>query len=282
MSHIGFIGLGMMGSAMVRRLLENGHDVSVWNRTDEKCRPFAAEGARVASSLDDLCASHDLIVSMLSTSDVVADIAATVRTSSAKGSVHVDMSTISPETSAVCAREAEAHGRVFVHAPVLGSVPQVEEGSLLIFAGGPDAALDKAIPMLHTLGKKIYRFSGVAEATHLKLVCNFFIASMITTLGQGLSYADRAGLDGSVLLDVLASSALGAPMYAGKGKSILDGKFAPRFFLDHMLKDVRLFAGASRGMGKDLPFVQILEDLFAQAALKGYGREDYSSVVKVI
>ncbi len=282
MSRIGFIGLGMMGSAMVRRLLERGHDVSVWNRTAARCAPLTEAGARISPSLDDLCASHGIVLSMVSTSDVVAEIAATARRSGTEGSVHVDMSTISPDTSSACAAEAEACGKSFIHAPVLGSVPQVQDGSLLIFAGGGDAALGKTLPVLSDLGKHVYRFSIAAEATHLKLACNFFIASMIATLGQGLSYATRAGLDGSVLLDVLASSALGAPMYATKGRNILDGNFAPRFFLDHMLKDVRLFAAAAKGLGEDLPFAGTLEDLFARAAAKGYGREDYSSVVKVI
>lgn len=282
MTSLGFAGLGMMGNAMARRLLKQGFNVTVWNRSPEKCRALGAAGATIADSLEELARSQTIILSMLSTSEVVSEVAGTIRRSGQTNAIHVDLSTISPRTAEECEREARALGRRFVHAPVLGSVPQVEEGSLLIFAGGDAGVPDRVDPVLSALGRRTYRFDRAADASHLKLACNFFIASMITTLGQGLSFASQAGLDASVLLDVLGSSALGAPMYATKGRNILAGNFEPRFFLGHMLKDVRLFREAAERLGVRVPFGGTLEELFEAASRAGLDTEDYSSVVRIL
>ncbi len=282
MPSIGFIGLGMMGGAMVRRLLSHEFSVTVWNRTAEKAVPLEEAGASVARTIEDLAASESVVLSMLSDSEALSVVAAEVRRTSARGSVHIDMSTVSPATTRACEQRAREAGTTFIHAPVLGSVPQVNDGKLLIFAGGERTAIDTAAPVFSALGNRVFPFDSAPEATHLKLCCNFFIASMIATLGQGFRFAEEAGLKREVLLDVLSASALAAPMYASKGANIIAGNFTPRFFLDHMLKDVRLFREAARELQCELPFPGILEDAFARASEAGFGSDDYSSVVKVL
>lgn len=282
MSSIGMIGSGMMGAAMVRRLRSGNLGVMVWNRTREKALPLQAHGAVIADSLEHLASSQQIILSMLSTSDVVSEIAGTIRSAAAPGTIHADMSTIAPGTSAACEAAAASSGMHFVHAPVLGSVPQVDDGKLLIFAGGKDRAIEQLAPAFGMMSSTVFRFGSAAEASHMKLTCNFFIASMIMTLGQGLRFATAAGLDGSVLLDVLGRSALAAPMFASKGASILAQNFSPRFFLDHMLKDVRLFRDAARELGLDPQAGELLEDSFRKASAAGLGKSDYSSVTTIL
>ncbi len=151
-----------------------------------------------------------------------------------------------------------------------------------MFAGGDPKAYQRVEPALKVLARKIWTFDHPEQATHLKLVCNLFIAGMITTLGQGLIFAERTNVDRQIVLDVISQSHLASPMYQTKGKAILEGNFDPRFCLDHMLKDVNLMLDAAREIGAPLPVIQIAQELFVEAQQAGYGLEDYAAVVKAL
>lgn len=282
---LGFIGLGMMGLPMAKRLLKVGSQLSVYNRTRQKADELVAQGARWCPTAGDVAAQSDIVFSMLANPDVLREIAFGrhgIIEGLKPGCVHVDTSTVSPAVIRELAQQYKARGCHFIHAPVLGSIPNAADGTLLIFAGGDSTAYQKVEPALKALARQIWRLEHPEQATHLKLVCNLFIAGMITTLGQAFVFAERADVNRQTVLDVISQSHLTAPMYQTKGKAIIEDNFAPRFYLDHMLKDINLMLDAARDVGAPLPAIQIAQQLFVEAQQAGHGLEDYSAMVKAL
>jgi 3-hydroxyisobutyrate dehydrogenase-like beta-hydroxyacid dehydrogenase len=219
---------------------------------------------------------------MLSTPEVVASVASQIRLASEPGSLHIDCSTISPAVSGHMMALASAEGKGFVHAPVLGSATQVTEGALVFFAGGRPEDVARARPMLETIGKKVYEFADVSRATNMKLLANFFIAGMVGTLAQGILFARAAGIEIATLLQVLSQSALNAPMYQTKGPAMEAGDYTPRFYLEHMRKDVHLAADSATAMGVTMPSIPLLAKLLDDGMAMGLGKKDYSAVLEVL
>ncbi len=283
--NVGFIGLGLMGAPMARRFLQSGYPLSVFNRTKAKATQLLADGATWFESPTLVAQHSDVVFTMLSNSESLEAIALQsngILNGLRSGGVHVDSSTVSPETTSKLAKEYASKGVFFVHAPVLGSIPQASDGSLLLFVGGDENAFRKAEPALKCLGSKIWRFEKVEEATTTKLLCNFFIATMISGLCQALVMAKKGGVQPKILLEIIGASALNAPMYQAKGASIIERNFKPRFFLEHMLKDVNLLTDAAQNLGVAMPSGDIAQGLFSQAMEAGLAREDYSAVVRVL
>lgn len=282
---LGFIGLGLMGSPMAARLLGAGHPLAVFNRTKEKAFGVISKGAKWCESPKEVAERSDIVFSMLSNSQALAETAAGnegVIRGLRKGCVHVDMSTVSPMTTKQLGVEYQKQGFSFIHSPVLGSVPQATDGSLLLFTGGSDGAFLKAGDILKLLGGRIWRFERPEQASYAKLLCNLFIGAMGTTLAQALVLAQKADVNPETLLDILSHSSLSAPMYQTKGKSMLDRNFSPRFYVEHMLKDINLILDAGKQLEVPLPGVEVAQRLFSDAAAAGFGHEDYSAVVKVL
>jgi 3-hydroxyisobutyrate dehydrogenase-like beta-hydroxyacid dehydrogenase len=283
--NIGFIGLGLMGTPMARRLLRAGHQLFLYNRTKEKARELIQEGATWCERPADVARQSDVLFSMLSTSEVLEETAlgeTGILSGLRPGGVHVDCSTVAPAVTKNLSEAYAARGSFFLHAPVLGSIPQATEGTLLLFVGGNEQAYSRAEPLLKILGSKIWRFDKPEQASNLKLTCNFFIASMVTTLGQALVFLKRAGIDQKKFLEILSHSALIAPMYQTKGATMIEGNFAPRFFAEHMLKDIRLLLDSANELGAALPSAEVANELFKRAVEQNLGKEDYSAVMKVL
>ena len=284
-SSIGFVGLGLMGTPMAARLLNAGFPLAVYNRTKGKSVPLVEAGAMWCDSPKKVAERSDIVISMLSNSEVLSECAVGsngVLEGAQRGCVHVDMSTVSPSITRELGKRYREAGYSFVHSPVLGSLPQATDGSLLLFVGGDESAYLRVESVLKTLSSTIWRFKKPEQASHMKLLCNMFIAGMGTTLAQALVYAKKADVDPYVLLDVLNHSALNAPMYQTKGKSILERNFAPRFFVEHMLKDITLMLQTGKDIDVALPSTEVAQKLFAEAVETGYSKEDYSAVVKVL
>jgi 3-hydroxyisobutyrate dehydrogenase-like beta-hydroxyacid dehydrogenase len=284
-SSVGFIGLGMMGTPMAARLQKAGFPLAVHNRTKKKASSLIKEGATWCESPKEVAEKSEIVFSMLSNSEALSECALGsngVLRGARKGSVHVDMSTVSPAITKELGQRYRDAGCFFLHSPVLGSVPQATDGSLLLFVGGNEAGFLRAEPALKTLGGRIWRFDQPEQASHMKLLCNMFIAGMGTTLAQALVFAEKADVNPHILLDVLNQSALNAPMYQTKGKSMLDRNFAPRFFVEHMLKDLNLMLQAGKELNVALPSTEVAQRLFSEAAEAGFSKEDYSAVIKVL
>jgi 3-hydroxyisobutyrate dehydrogenase len=283
--NIGFVGLGLMGGPMAHRILGAGHTLYVNNRTREKSAPFAAKGALWCDSPADVSRKADIVVSMLSTPDVLENLALGnkgILEGGKPGLVHVDCSTVSPVLTKRLHEQYHLKKCFFLHSPVLGSVPNATDGSLLLFVGGEEEAYSKVRPILDLFGTNIWRFDRVEQATNTKLLCNFFIASMISGLAQGLVFAERNNIDPSVFLDILSHSALNAQTYQTKGGSMINNNYVPRFFLEHMLKDIKLVLDSAKASHTTMPSAEVALELYTKALNSGFGKEDYSAVIKIL
>jgi 3-hydroxyisobutyrate dehydrogenase len=282
---IGFVGLGMMGSAMARRLEDTGNALAVYSRTLDHALPFAERGALLCKSPAEVARSSTLVVSMISTPEVLEAISLTddgILSGLPHGGIHIDCSTVSPEATGRLERLYSERSRYFLACPVLGSVSQALEGSLLLFAGGSQEAFRKSEEYLKKLGKRTWRFNRASEASYLKLLCNSFIAGTMTTLAQALAVARAAGLNAETLLEVIGQSAMSSPMIQNKGASILAGNFTPRFFAEHMLKDISLLLDAARPLGCELPALEAARLLYEKTVAQGHGKEDYSAIIRTL
>lgn len=282
---VGVIGLGIMGGAMAERLLAAEHTVFVYNRTPEKAQPILAKGAHWAGSPAEVARQCEVVITIVTDPTAVEQVSlgerGVLHALSAE-SVHCDMSTVSPAWSRYLAQTYRQAGKRFVQAPVLGGKKQILEGTLLVFGGGAEDDLSRCEPAWRAFSDKIWRFPSADRATTTKLACNMMIAHMMVGLGQSLLFAAKGGVSPGVLLDILANSNLGAPMYSTKGKAVLERNFQANFFVRHLLKDLSLAEDSARETDTMLPLNALTRELFVAAMQKGYADEDYSAVVKVM
>lgn len=282
---IGFIGLGMMGEPMTQRLINAGYELVVYNRTKSKADKFIKQGANWADNPKSVIEQSDTVISIISTPEVLREIVLGkngILKGVSEGKTHIDMSTVSPAIINHLKDIYQNKSINFLHAPVLGSVPNVIEGSLLIFVGGEEKIYRSHKEIFEVIGKRIWYFSEHTQATHLKLACNSFIANMIVTLSQGLLLTEKVGISPEVLLEVLNESTLNSIMYQTKGKSIAQENFVPRFITEHIFKDINLVIEAAEKLNLNLPTMPLMKQLFGEAISEGFGKDDYSSVYKIL
>lgn len=281
---IGFLGLGIMGSGMVRNLLKAGHEVTVWNRSPDKCTAFAAEGARVGTSPRAVVAANAVTFAMLADPAAARAVALGPDGAVAGAGVghdYVDASTVDAATAQTIAAAITASGARFLEAPVSGTKKPAEDGTLIFLAAGDAGLYETVAPLLDVMGKKRLFLGAVGQGARLKLVVNMIMGSMITALGEGLALAGKSGLDGAALLDVLAAGAMACPMFAGKGPNILAGNFAPAFPLKHQQKDLRLALALGDELHQPLPVAAAVNEAFKSAIAQGLAEADMSAVAKV-
>jgi 3-hydroxyisobutyrate dehydrogenase len=285
MDAVGMVGLGLMGAPMAERFLSAGRTVRVTNRTRSKADALVKNGAVWCATPRAVAEGVTVVHSMVSTPEALEAIsvgADGICSGLSRGGVHVDHSTVSPVLTERLEAMYRANGKAFLHAPVLGSVSQVKEGTLLLFVGGEESAYRQAGDSIGLLGQRVWRFGTAAEATNTKLICNSFIAGMIVVLSQGLALANRVGVDPKTLLEIISHSQLNAPMYQSKGAAMIERNFTPRFFVEHLLKDVNLVLDVARSAGVPAPGLEVVRDLYAKAVAMGLAHADYSAVVQTL
>jgi 3-hydroxyisobutyrate dehydrogenase-like beta-hydroxyacid dehydrogenase len=274
-----------MGVPMAERLLAAGHALTIHNRTREKAEPLVARGAAWADSPAAAAAQSEVVLSIVSDPAAVEAITFAgdgILAGIGAESVHCDHSTVGPGWARQIASRYAERGRRFVQAPVLGSKRQIEEGVLLVFGGGAQGDTARCEPVWRAFAARVWQFPTADQAATTKLACNLLIAHMILGLGQSLVFAQKGGVTPAKVLEILDASALGAPMYRSKGKSLLERNFNANFYVQHMLKDLSLAADAGRETSTPLPLNGLSRELFIAAAQQGWGEEDYSAVVKVL
>lgn len=282
---VAVVGLGLMGGAMAKRLLAGGHAVRVYNRTREKAEPLLAPGAEWADTPAAAAGESEVVITMVTDPSAVRDVSLGpngILAALGDASVHCDMSTVSPQSAGELAGIYEERGKRFVQAPVLGSVRQIEEGTLLVFAGGNATDIETCEPAWKSFASRTWRLDTAVESAGAKLACNMLIAQMILGLGQSLIFAKKHGVPPATLLEMLDSSAMGCSMYRTKGKSLVSRNFAPNFVVANLLKDLTLAAGAAQDKNLPQPMNGLVREIFVAAMNKGWGDEDYSAAVKVL
>jgi 3-hydroxyisobutyrate dehydrogenase len=282
---VGFVGLGIMGAPMARNLRESGLELSVFTRTREKAERFAAEhGARFTATPADAAEGADAFITMVPDAPQVEQVLFGEGGAAAalpEGALVVDMSTISPTSSrAIGERLAPVP---FVEAPVSGSKPKAEDGTLTIFAGGEPADFERALPLFEAMGERIVHVGPLGHGQMAKLLTNTMGAVNAAVLAEAVRTAKEAGLDPDAFLEVAAGSAGASGMLNLKGRPMFEERFEPALFkLEHMLKDVRHTLDEARALGVELRLGALAETLYARAADTGHGEQDFAAVYTAV
>jgi 3-hydroxyisobutyrate dehydrogenase len=282
---VGFVGLGIMGGPMARNLAAAGYSLSVYTRTREKAERFAAEhSARAAATPADAAAGAAAFITMVPDAPEVEEVLFGPDGAAAalpEGALVIDMSTISPTSARVIASRLEEAGLVFLEAPVSGSRPRAEDGTLTIFAGGSEDAFERAGPLLDVLGERIVHVGPQGHGQMAKLLTNTMGAVNAAALAEVVHLAKLAGLDEDAFLQVAAGSAGASTMLNLKGRPMFAEDFEPALFkLEHMLKDVRHLLNEAKELGREPRLAQLAEGLYARAAADGHGEEDFGAVYR--
>jgi 3-hydroxyisobutyrate dehydrogenase len=281
---VGFIGLGIMGSRMAANLVRAGFELTVWNRTASTADEWAARhGAAVASSPQALASNSDVVISMVVDGDQVESVLlGDEGAGHGAGLLCIDMSTIGPTAARRIGKQLQERGVSFMDAPVTGSSPKAEDGTLTIMAGGSDAELERAMPLLKAMGEVIVHVGEVGSGQQVKVLSNAVSAVNCATLAQALVVGRRGGVDLSALLAVMGAGSANSTMLQLKGEPMLAHDFAPLFKLDHMLKDVLLCLEDARAAGAAFPFAGLAGELYSAGAGRGLGDQDFAAVLEVV
>lgn len=282
---IGFIGLGNMGSAIARNLLNAGFDLTVWNRSADKTKPLVDAGARAAESPAG-AASGEVVFSMLANDEAVERVVFGDDgvLSAAARPIHVSMSTISVKLAEkLTAAHAEC-GSVFIAAPVFGRPAAAEAAKLAVVAAGPPDMLEKCEPMFNAIGQRTFKVGATPRmANVIKLCGNFMIMAAIEAMAEAMALAARNGVEKSVLLEVLTDTLFSAPVYQTYGDILVHEKFEPAGFAAPLgLKDMNLADAAALAARVPMPFLGVLRGQLL-AAIARHGEEvDWSAIAKVV
>jgi 3-hydroxyisobutyrate dehydrogenase len=285
-TNVGFIGLGIMGSRQAANLAKAGYELTVFNRTRERAETWAAEHVgHVADSPREVAERSDIVITMVVDGPQVE--AMLLGDDGAVGgarerTLFVDMSTIAPATARQLAATIAERGHAFVDAPVTGSSPKAEAGTLTIMCGGADADVERARPLFEVMGEKIVHAGEAGQGQAVKVLSQGVTAVNCATLAQAIAVGRREGLDLEALLEVMTGGSADSTMRQLKGRPMLEHDYAPLFRLEHMLKDVLLCLEESRTAGASFPFVALAGELYSAGVGRGLGQEDFSAVLEVV
>ncbi len=285
MPKFGFLGLGIMGSAMAANLVKGGFDVTVWNRSEQKCAPLVALGARQATSPREVVASCEVTFAMLAdprAAEAVCFGPEGVLGGIGAGKGYVDMSTVDAGTAQKIGAAVRERGGRFLEAPVSGTKKPAEDGTLIILAAGERTLFDEVRPALDKMGKMVLHLGEVGGGARMKLVVNMIMGGMMTAFCEGLALGEKGGLQPDRILEVLEAGAMANPMFKIKGGMMLQGDYATAFPLKHMQKDLRLALLLGDELAQPLYTAGAANETFKRARAQGCADEDFSAVYKAV
>jgi len=285
MQRIGFIGLGLMGQHMARRLLEAGHPLTVWNRTADKAAPLRAAGAAWADSPGAVAHVSDVVITMVTDSAASEQVACGpggVLDAARRGLVLIDMSSITPETSRSLAARAQAKGVAMLDAPVTGAPRVASEGKLGIMVGGPRETFDACLPILRVLGVKIVYAGANGMGTTLKLVNNLILGVAIHASAEALVLAAKAGLDPQAVIDITSVGGARTGAMETRGPRMVERDFTPHFSVNNMYKDPSNVVKLTDACGESLPVAGAAREILRAARTQGKGDLDSCAVMTVL
>ena len=282
---ISYLGLGTMGSGMASNLLKAGYELTVWNRSAEKCEPFARKGARVADTPANAIRDAELVMYSLSNDQAVEEVvfgAKGILSGIKAGQIAMDMSTVLPATSL---REQEAyakHGVDFLDVPVFGSKQESADAKLWIMAAGKRDTFEKVKPILEQLGQTVHYFGKNGNAAAMKLVGNLIVALEMEALAEGLVLAQKTGLDLNTVMEVVKVADFRSPLLVSNGQNILKRDFSTSFALELMLKDAGLIEKFAESLQSPIPALRVVGKNLESAVALGFRKENASAVIKAL
>lgn len=282
---IGFIGLGIMGSGMAANLLKAGCDLRVWNRTASRMDSLVGAGAAAAENPADLAAGSDVIMLCVSdTPDVEAvlfgdqGVYAGVR----EGALVIDHSTISPHATAGFAARLAGKGAAMLDAPVSGGNEGAENGTLSIMVGGEQAAFDRALPILKTIGRAITHVGPIGSGQMAKLVNQVLVVVTGLAVSEGLLFAQAGGLDLEKTIAAVKDGAAGSWMLSSRGPQMIARDWRPGFTIDLQQKDLRLVLEAADQLGVPLAGTALVFQLYRALQQRGLGADGNHALVRAL
>ncbi|MGA3049262.1 MAG: NAD(P)-dependent oxidoreductase [Terracidiphilus sp.] len=265
-AQIGFIGLGLMGSRLARRLHSTGWNIRAWNRSSQPAAQINKEGIATAPSVASLVAGSDVILSSLANDEAVRTVyldKGGVLSEANPGTVILEMSTISPELSRSLHEEARKRGIDFLDVAISGSTPAVDAGTITLLAGGDKETFEQCVPIYESIARQWFLIGPGSSGVQMKLVVNLLLGLDMQAIAEAVSLGDHLQIDRNILLDVLSKTAVVAPAMAGKFRKIKDGDYSPEFPLRLMSKDMDLVMDAAMMSGADLPAASVAQTVLA-------------------
>ncbi|MBK5923608.1 oxidoreductase [Rhodovulum sulfidophilum] len=284
MARVAFLGLGVMGYPMAGHLAAAGHEVAVYNRTAAKAEDWVARhGGRSAPSPAEAAEGADLVMACVGNDDdlrAVCEGESGAFAGMAAGAVFVDHTTVSSMVTEEMAALAETRGIAFVDAPVSGGQAGAENGQLVIMCGGPEEAYDKAEPVMAAYAKLSKRMGGTGAGQLTKMVNQICIAGLVQGLSEGLHFAEKAGLDGRAVVEVIGGGAAGSWQMMNRYQTMLDDEFDHGFAVDWMRKDLGICLATADRTGASLPVTALVDQFYKDVQKLGGARWDTSSLIK--
>ncbi len=279
---IGWIGLGKMGVPMSKNLVKKGYTVTVYNRTKDKTKELAAEGAKVADTPKALAADADVIISMISDDPVLEAISTGPNGAfegAKAGTIFIDMSTVSPVASGRVAAAAEKKGIKYLRAPVSGSTALATAGTLTIFASGPKDAYDKCVDIFGAMGQKVFHVGTGDEARYLKLLLNMMVGTTSAMVAEALTFGKRGGMNWEQMIDIIGASVVASPLVNYKGQLLKSRNFTAMFTADQIAKDFDIALETGRNANVPMPITALVRQFYEGMRDKGNGDKDFFGLV---
>ncbi len=277
----GFIGLGNLGKAMAKRLISQGVDLIVWNRTIEKAKDL---GCPIANSPAELVSKTDIVILNLKDSSAVKDIIIQkdgIVYGECQGKIIIDTTTNHFEEVFNFYNILQEKQTYYLEAPVLGSVIPASQGLLTILISGDEKSFEKAKPILEKIGKNIFYLQKQGLATKMKLINNLVLGSFMATLAEAITFAEDAGIEKQKAIEIFSSGAGNSMILNVKKQKLIDEDFSPHFSNALIYKDLDYLQDLAKNLKRPLFTASIVKELYALAIAKGFESDDFSGIYKI-
>ena len=287
MANLGFVGLGLMGSRIVKRLLAAEHQVSGYNRTRAKAESLIDVGMQWKDTPREVAQAADITLSMVTDSAALSSITdgadgILAGLSAASGKIYVDMSTVSPRLIRDLAGRVAATGADLLEAPVSGSIPAVESGTLIIYVGGSADTLEKVRPVFEQLSQKIIHVGENGQAVSMKIAINLNLVPQLISLFEGVLLAERSGIPRVAALDSLLNSVVASTAMKYRAPFMLKMPEEVWFSAAMMKKDINLALELGKELGVTLRSAELANEMLTKAIAMGWGDEDFAVLFRVV
>lgn len=269
---VGFIGIGVMGKSMVLNLMHGDYDIHVFNRTKAKAEELLDRGCTWQATAAGVAAAADIIITMIGSPKDVEEVYFAedgVLANSREGAIVIDMTTSSPQLAEQIYIKAKDRGVSALDAPVSGGDIGAQQGSLSIMVGGDRKAFEQALPLFEIMGKNIVYQGAAGSGQHCKMANQIAVASTMIGVCESLSYAKKAGLDPTTVLESIEAGAAGSWTLSNLAPRMIRGDFGPGFYVKHFIKDMNIALESCTDIGLEARGLQLAKELYDQIAAEG-------------
>jgi 3-hydroxyisobutyrate dehydrogenase len=282
---LGYVGLGVMGGAVSRRLVDAGHPLTVWNRTREKAEPLLAAGATWAESPREVAERADVVFTMVTNTAAVQAVTEGpdgILAGLGAGKIYVAMSTASPANTRALAERVEAAGAQMLDAPVSGTSVTVEQGKASLMVGGDDAAFERVRPVLEAIAPRVFHLGPTGAAVTMKIATNLSLAVQMLAFSEGVLLAEKSGIPRERAVEAMLGSVIASPMVAYRGPLVLGHPDEVWFDCHMMQKDLNLALEMGRELEVPLPTTAVTNEFLTAANGMGIGDRDFAVIFDVL